>query len=172
MYPQLSAPTPKYTHSERYDVPPADSPWPKIRPFNCLAPCGLQGIMRPWFGFWYQHCIYCLLVYIICFPTYLFFSTFLAYFLPYLSFPLRIDPLRFQVGCRKRRLNLALVLCLFCVAVHFFWLVNACFCCVRFNFLSIWSQETGLEKRLRNDLFCVQWDVKPQLNQLTGGASG
>jgi len=27
------------------------------------------------------------------------------------------------------------------------------------------SQETGLGKRLRNDLFCVEWDVKPQLNQ-------
>jgi len=34
---------------------------------------------------------------------------FLTYLLPYLSFPLRIDPLRFQVGCCKRRLNLALV---------------------------------------------------------------
>ena len=32
---------------------------------------------------------------------------------------------------------------------------------------SIPSQETGLGKRLRNDLFCVKlkWDVKPQLNQ-------
>ena len=27
------------------------------------------------------------------------------------------------------------------------------------------SQETGLGKRLRNDLFFVEWDVKPQLNQ-------
>jgi len=34
---------------------------------------------------------------------------FLTYLLPYLSFPLRIDALRFQAGCRKRRLNLALV---------------------------------------------------------------
>ena len=30
-------------------------------------------------------------------------------------------PLRFQAGCRKRRLNMALVfLCLFCVVVHSF----------------------------------------------------
>jgi len=29
---------------------------------------------------------------------------------PYLSFPLRIDPLRFQAGCRKTRLNMALVI--------------------------------------------------------------
>ena len=27
------------------------------------------------------------------------------------------------------------------------------------------SQESGLGKRLRNDLCCVEWDVKPQLNQ-------
>jgi len=30
---------------------------------------------------------------------------------------------------------------------------------------SIPSEETGLGKRLRNDLFCVEWDVKPQLYQ-------
>ena len=33
---------------------------------------------------------------------------FLTCLLPCLSFPLRIDPLCFQAGCRKRRLNLAL----------------------------------------------------------------
>jgi len=32
-------------------------------------------------------------------------------------------------------------------------------------FFSIPSQEIGLEKRLRSDLFCVEWDVKPQLSQ-------
>ena len=56
---------------------------------------------------------------------------FLTYLLPYLSFPLRIDPLRFQIGCYKRWLNLALVLfVLFYVVLYFFWLVIACFCCV------------------------------------------
>jgi len=32
---------------------------------------------------------------------------------------------------------------------------------------SVLSQEIGWEERLRNDLFCVEWDVKPQpqLNQ-------
>ena len=55
-------------------------------------------------------------------PTFPFFLQFLyTYLPPYLSLPLRIDPLRFQAGCRKRRLSLALVfLCLFCVVVHFF----------------------------------------------------
>jgi len=43
--------------------------------------------------------------------------------------------------------------------------VNACFCCVRFSF-SIPSQEIG--ERLRNDLFCVEWDVKTQLLQDRG----
>ena len=66
-------------------------------------------------------------------------SFFLTYLVFYLSFPLRIDPVHFQTGCHKRQLKLALVfLCLFCVVVHFFWLVNEC-----------------LGKRLLNDLFCV-----------------
>jgi len=63
-----------------------------------------------------------------CFPTYPFFFTFS--FLTY--FPLRIDPLCFEAGCRKRQLHLAVVFCLFCVVVHFFWLVNARFCRVSF----------------------------------------
>ena len=51
-----------------------------------------------------------------------------------------------------------------CVCVRV-CVVNACFCCVRFRFFPIPSQEIGLGKRLRNDLFCVEWDVKPQLSQ-------
>jgi len=69
-------------------------------------------------------------------------------FFPYLSFTLRIDPLCFQAGCLKRQLNLALVfLCLFCVVVHFFWLVNTCFCCVGLVFFNTrprdWLGETS-----------------------------
>ena len=44
-------------------------------------------------------------------------------------------------------------------------MVNACFCCVRFSSFSIPRQEIGSEKRLRNELFCVVWNVKPQLSQ-------
>ena len=102
-------------------------------------------------------CLYRMLSYLSFFHHF-----FLAYLLPYLSLPLRIDPLRFPAGCHKRRLNLALV---FCVVVHLFWLVNVCFCCVRFSFFNIASQEIGLGKRLSNDLFCFEWDVKPQLSQ-------
>ena len=59
--------------------------------------------------FFLTHGVYCLLI--VCFSTYPFLLYFfLTYLLHYLSFPLRIDPLRFHTGCRKRRLNLALVL--------------------------------------------------------------
>ena len=30
---------------------------------------------------------------------------------------------------------------------------------------SVLSQEIGWEERLQNDLFCVEWDVKPQFSQ-------
>ena len=43
--------------------------------------------------------------------------------------------------------------------------MHVCFHCVCFSF-SVVSQEIGWEERLRNDLFCVEWDVKRQLNQL------
>jgi len=51
----------------------------------------------------------------------------LTYLLLHVSFSFRIDPLRFQAGCRSIWLNLALVfLCLFCVVVHFFdWSMRA-----------------------------------------------
>jgi len=61
---------------------------------------------------------------------------------------------RFQTGCRKRRLDLTLVfLCLFCVTVHFFWLVNVRFCCVRFSF-STPSEEIGLGTSPKWHILC------------------
>jgi len=35
-----------------------------------------------------------------------------------------------------------------------------------FSYLST-GQEIGWKERLRYDLYCVEWDVKPQLNQST-----
>jgi len=32
---------------------------------------------------------------------------------------------------------------------------------------SVLSEEIGWEERLQNDLFCVDWGVKPQLNEPT-----
>jgi len=52
------------------------------------------------------------------------YSSLFPYLSPHLSFPLRIDPFCFHAGRRKRRLTL----CWFHVIVHFFWLVNVCFC--------------------------------------------
>jgi len=60
-----------------------------------------------------------------------------------------------DIECRRRRLNLTLVFCVCFALLYIFWLVNVCFCCVRFSF-------QWLRERLWNDLFCVEWDIKPQ----------
>jgi len=62
------------------------------------------------------------------------------------------------------RSPISILLFVFILCYSTFWLVNVCFCCVRFSF-SIPSQEIGLGERLRNDLFCVERDVKPELNK-------
>jgi len=81
----------------------------------------------------------------------------LTYLLPYLSTSLRIGPFHFQAGGRKRRSNLALVF-MFILCYSTF-----CYGCM-FAFVVIGlSQEDGWEERIRNNLFCVGWDVK--LNQ-------
>jgi len=72
--------------------------------------------------------------------------------------------LRFQAGCRKRQLNLTLVfLRLFCVVVYLFWLVNVCFCCVRFSF-SILSQDMGVGNV--SEITFVKWDSRKAMYQL------
>jgi len=100
--------------------------------------------------------IYILFACLLGFPhLHLFYIFFRTYLLPYLPFPLIIGPLCFQAGCRKRRLNLTLVFfCLFYVVVYFFWLVNACFCCVWFSF-SIPSQGIGLENVFKWPVFVL-----------------
>jgi len=80
-------------------------------------------------------CLYRLL------PHLSFFFTFPYLSPPLLIFPLRTTPLYDQAGCCKKRLNLALVFwCLFGIVIHFFWVVNAWFCCVRFSIFSIASK--------------------------------
>jgi len=74
--------------------------WCKIK-----CPCGLPGVLCRWFIYWFLHCVYRLLVYIVCFPLILFSSLFS------LSFPVRIDPLHFQTGGHKRRTNLGFFSC-------------------------------------------------------------
>jgi len=47
------------------------------------------------------------------------------------------------------------------VYVVVYFVTDACLlCCVWFSF-SVLSQEIDREESLRNDLFCVGWDVKP-----------
>ena len=77
--------------------------WQQVSLHSMLAPCRLRHVMRPWFDFWFWCSIYCLLVYIVCFSTYPFSSIFLTCLLPYLSFPLRINPLHFQEDEEKMR---------------------------------------------------------------------
>ena len=93
---------------------------------------------------------------------------FVTYFLPYVSFPLRIDPLRFQTRYYKRQLNLALVFVfiLYCICIVF-WLVNACFCRVGFSYFPYQAKRLARKKHLQNDMFCVERDVKPQLDQFS-----
>jgi len=49
---------------------------------------------------------------------------------------------------------------LFTLCCIFAFRVTVCFSCVRFSFFST-SQKIGWEERLRNELFCVKWSVKP-----------
>jgi len=59
----------------------------------------------------------------------------------------------------KRHSNLALVfLRLFCVAVYV--IMDAYLVLLCLIYFSVLSHEIGCEERLRNDLFCVGWDVK------------
>ena len=117
----------------------------------------LRGAMRPWFHYWFRRYLYCLLVCIVCFPTYPFSFTF-----PYLSltlplyFSLRIDSLRFQAGCRKWWLKLA-----FCL--HFWMRSLVALGLVCFSIRSrqtAWLAETSAKWRA---VWCVETDVKPQL---------
>jgi len=102
---------------------------------------------RPWFDFWLRRYILFACSYR---PVILFFFAF-----PYLSFPLRIDPFRFQAGCRKERLNPALVFVFILCCSTFPLTVDACFCCARFSsFHTKPIREICLGKRLRNDLIC------------------
>ena len=83
------------------DHPPANSP----------APCGLCNVPLVWFLISAPYILFARLYRML--PNLLFFHFFLTYLLPYLSFHLRIDPLRVQAGCCKRRLYVASVFCVY-----------------------------------------------------------
>jgi len=47
------------------------------------------------------------------------------------------------------------------IYVVVYFVTDSCLLCYICFSLSVLSQEIGWEERLRNDLFCVGWDVKP-----------
>ena len=60
---------------------------------------------------------------------------------------------------------MALVFCLFCIST--FLLIGECvlFVVLGLVFCPYQANRLAWGKRLRNDLFFVEWDVNPQLNQ-------
>ena len=84
---------------------------------NFICPVLALGVRRPWFDFWLQR-----LFISYASPLILFSSLFPYLSPPFLSFPLRIDPLHFQAWCYKRWLNLALVFVfILCCSTFFGW---------------------------------------------------
>jgi len=79
----------------------------------------------------------------------------------------RISPLCFLAECHKRRLNQGCFVSAVCLVVCFLWFV-LCLCVYFCDFIEFFpyclfvsnSQVIGCEDCLRNDLYCVGWDVK------------
>jgi len=61
-----------------------------------------------------------------------------------------------------RQPNLALIFLFILCCSIFVFRINVCFCGVTLILFST-DQEIGWEEHLGNDLFCVEWDVKPQV---------
>jgi len=58
----------------------------------------------------------------------------------------------------NRQPNLALLFKVYFVLWYILLRMHVFICCVRLSF-SVLSQEIGWKERLRNDLFCIGWDV-------------
>ena len=100
----------------RYCSVSCPSSCPSVATLAC--PVRAPGYNAPLIRFLISALYICLLVYIVCFPT-CGFSSLFPYLSP-LSFPLRIDLFRLQAGCRKRRLNLAVVFRVFIIPAKAF----------------------------------------------------
>ena len=97
-----------------------------------------------------------------------FFTFFLSSLLLIFFFENRPAPFSGRMSY-KRQLNLALIFFVFISCCSTFLLVNACFCCDRFSLFPFQAKRLAWGKRLRNGLFSVELDVKPQLrNRSTG----
>ena len=131
----------------------------------CCFPVWAPGRNAPFIRFWISAlykfaCLYRMLPHLSFFHHF-----FLSSLLPYLSFPLRIDPLHFQARCWERQLNLAFVFYTYLVLyyISFDWWMRAFV--VLGLVLSIQAKRLAWGNRLRSDLFCFERDVKPQLSQ-------
>jgi len=67
---------------------------------------------------------------------------------------------------KKGRKTVVVVVFVFFLAFCSAYFVLVLFAFVVFGLVfSVLSQEIGWEERLRSDLFCVEWDVRPPLNE-------
>ena len=98
-------------------------------------------------------------------PSIFFLHFFLTYLLPYLSFPLRIDPFHSQAGYHKRRLNVASVFCVHFVLsyISFDWWMCAF---VVFGLVFPYQAKRLASGNVFEMIhFVSSGDVKPQLSQ-------
>jgi len=101
-------------------------------------------------------CLYRMLPDLHFFPHF-FFSPLLLIF----SFENRPTPFPDRISWKATKPGFSFS-CLFCAVVHFFYWWMRAF--ILLGLVFSWpSQEIGFGKRLRDHLFCVAWDVKPQL---------
>ena len=122
---------------------------------------------------WHLHCVFCMFLFRFLWLT-------INYIFPRVGpgcvLCPRINPLRFLAGCRRRRLNQGFV-----VALGFFSLLDRAYFGVIFFGLWVHTSFSSLsfcyqyqcnwlpvKIRPRNDLLCVEWDVKPCSTQLSG----
>ena len=105
---------------------------------------------------WFWCCINRLLTYLVNFLTYLL-TSLLVYFLKNTLVPF--------LGRRQQEATKpGFSFCDYFALQYILLRMHVYFCCGRFNF-SVLSQENGWKERLRNNLFCVGCNRKPQLSQ-------
>jgi len=130
-------------------------------PQKCYAPYGLRGCIVPWIICWFHRYINRLLAYLnslftfflTCLRPYFFISLLIYFFKNR-----RIGPFLFQAGCRKMWPNWLLIF-VFILCCNIF--TDACFLLLHWCSFSLLREESGLAERLRNDVFCFGWDIKP-----------
>ena len=97
-----------------------------------------------------------------------FLTYFLTHLLPHLERVYSGQSSSFQARGRRRRPNLALVVCVHLVLQYILLPIHVCFSCVWFSFFSTKPSDWLEEKRLWNDLFCAGCETLNQsMNEKT-----